>query len=90
LTARLSLKVVPSASRTQISGWLGATLKVKVTAPPEKGKANAAVEQLIAATLGLPPGSARIVSGSGSPLKVVQIQGLSLDEILQRLEAPAV
>jgi uncharacterized protein (TIGR00251 family) len=37
------VKVVPGSSRDQIMGWLGDPLKIKVTAPPEKGKANEAV-----------------------------------------------
>ncbi len=58
---------------------------MKVSAPPEKGKANAAVEALVARTLDLPIGAARIVSGSTAPQKVMEIQGLSMDEIMQKL-----
>lgn len=46
--ARLTVKVVPGSSRDQIVGWLGDALKVKVTAPPEKGRANAAVVAILA------------------------------------------
>lgn len=37
---RLSLKLVPGSSRDEVVGWLGDSLKVKVKAPPEKGRAN--------------------------------------------------
>ena len=37
---RLNVKVGPGSSRNQIVGWLGDALKIKVTAPPEKGKLN--------------------------------------------------
>lgn len=40
---RLAVKVVPGSSRDQIVGRLGDALKIKVTAPAEKGKANTAV-----------------------------------------------
>jgi len=56
---RLKLKVVPGAGSAGIVGWLGPALKVRVTAPAEKGKANAAVTALLAAELGLPPAGLR-------------------------------
>ena len=84
---RLSLKVVPGASKTEIAGWLGETLKVRVSAPPERGRANAAVEATIAEALGLPARAARIVVGSQSPRKVIEIEGLSAAEVRSRLVA---
>ena len=86
---RLSIKVVPGSSRSGIVGWLGDTLKVRVTAPPERGKANLAVETLLREALGLSAGAARIVSGGSSPRKVVEIVGLSEREIRRRLSDAA-
>jgi uncharacterized protein len=63
-------------------------LKVRVCAPPEKGKANAAVEAMVARILNLPAGSVEIVSGTSSQHKVIEIRGLSKDEILKKLGAP--
>jgi uncharacterized protein (TIGR00251 family) len=85
LADRLKIKVLPGASSSGIAGWLGDTLKVRVSAPPEKGKANAAVEALLAKALDLPDGAVRIASGQSSPRKVVEIDGLSHAEILERL-----
>lgn len=51
--AEIAVKVVPSASRAQIVGFREGVLKVRVTAPPEAGKANRALEELLAAALGL-------------------------------------
>lgn len=82
---RLQVKVVPGASRSALAGWLGETLKVRVTAPPEKGKANAAVEAMLCEALRLPPGGVRIVSGRHSTRKLVEIRGLSRAEIRERL-----
>ena len=87
---RLPLKVVAGSSRSGIVGWLGDTLRVRVTAPAERGKANAAVEALLSEALGLPRGGARIVSGSSSPRKVVEIVGLAEVEIRRRLADAAV
>lgn len=87
--ARLTVKVVPGASRNEISGWLGDALKVRVAAPPERGRANAAVEALICDALELPDGSARVVAGAASARKVLEISGLPEAEILRRFCKPA-
>jgi uncharacterized protein YggU (UPF0235/DUF167 family) len=47
LSSRLTVKVVPGSSRDQIVGGLGDALKIKVTAPPEKGRGNEAVVSLL-------------------------------------------
>jgi len=82
---RLTLKVVPGASGDGIAGWLGETLKVRVAAPAERGRANAAVEELLAGALGVATNRVRIVAGRASPRKVVEISGLSETEIRRRL-----
>lgn len=76
---------MPGASRSHIAGWLGDALKIRVSAPPEKGKANAAVAAVVAAALGLPAGSVAVVSGKSSPRKLVEVRGLSREEIVKRL-----
>lgn len=63
-------------------GWLGDSLKVKVKAPPEKGRANDAVVALLADRLGVDASSIAAVSGHGSPAKVVAVEGLD-DEAIQ-------
>jgi len=84
---RLKIKVVPGASYSGICGWLGDSLKVRVSVPPEKGKANQRVERMVAKALALPGRSVRIVAGKTSPQKVVEIDGLTIQEIRQRLES---
>lgn len=86
VTTKIKIKVVPGASSSGVSGWLGESLKVRVCQPPEKGKANAAVESIICSALNLSNGSAKIVSGTCSQQKIVEIYGLSNAEIHQRLE----
>ena len=75
ITARptLKLKVVPRASRNAIVGWIGDRLKVAVTAPPEKGRANAAVVKLLARELGVRQADLRITTGETSSAKTVVI-----------------
>ncbi len=86
---RLALKVVPGASSEGIAGWLGETLKVRVRAPAERGRANAAVERTLSAALGVGPDRVRIVAGGASPRKVIEIAGLSEAQVRGRLEEAA-
>jgi len=69
----LRIKVVPKSSADRISGWVGDRLKVQVTAAPERGKANDAVVELLAETLGVPRRAVRIAAGAASPLKTVEV-----------------
>jgi uncharacterized protein (TIGR00251 family) len=82
---KLPIKVVPASSRNCIAGWLGERLKVRVTAPAERGKANAAVETIIAEALGVSKEHIRVVTGQTSARKVVEIAGLSEDQVYLRL-----
>jgi len=86
--ARIPLKVIPGSSRDYVAGWLENVLKVRVRAPPERGKANTAVEKLVANALSIPPNAVRIVSGMTAARKTVEISGLSLAEIHERLSKP--
>lgn len=83
---RLPVKVVPNASRSAIAGWLGDELKVRVAQPPEKNRANREVEALLGAALGLPVANVRVVRGHTSPRKLIEIDGLTMPELRQRLD----
>lgn len=54
----------------------------------EKGRANAAVTQLLAARLAVPPSGVRLARGGSSRDKLFEVDGLSEDELLRRLGAP--
>jgi uncharacterized protein YggU (UPF0235/DUF167 family) len=85
----LQVKVVAGASRDAIDGWLGDTLKVRVVAPPERGKANAAVERLVAEAVGLPKGRVSVVSGHTVTRKTLELVGVSdLDVHLKLRKGP--
>jgi len=85
MSVKLSVKVVPGASRDEISGWLGDELKVRVSAPPEKGKANKAVERVLANALGLSSKDVSVVAGKTNPGKTVELNGIDETELHQRL-----
>ena len=82
---RLKVKAVPGASRSEIVGRLGESLKVRVAAPPEGGKANREILGLLAARLGLPAADVTLVSGAAAPAKVVACRGLSAEQAWARL-----
>lgn len=83
---KLRIKVIPSSSRDCIAGWLEDILKVKVQAPPEKGKANKSVIKVLEKSLKLPKGSIVIESGLTSCNKIVEINNCSEDIIKQQLK----
>ncbi len=81
----LRIKAVPGAKRDQIAGPLGDRLKVRVAAPPEGGKANAAICALIAKALDLKPSAVTLIAGHTNPEKSVRIEGLDADAVRERL-----
>ncbi len=82
---KLSLKIVPGSSRDVIVGWLGDDLKIKVRAKAEQGKANAAVEKVLAKTLGLSLKDVQITAGKTASRKTVEIAGIDAAELNEKL-----
>lgn len=81
----LAIKAIPNAPRSEIAGWLGAALKVKVHAPPVEGKANEALCEFLAEQLGVPRRAVSVLRGDTSRQKLVRIDGLSAAEVQARL-----
>ena len=84
--ARLRVHVTPGAREEQIAGWHGGSLRVKVRARPEKGRANQAVLRLLARRLGVAPANLSIVHGAASRDKLVEVEGLNEEELRARLD----
>jgi uncharacterized protein (TIGR00251 family) len=80
----LRIKVVPSASRSEIVGPLGDRLKVRVAAPAEGGKANRAVIDLLREWLDAE--DFEITDGLSAPRKTVRVRGVAA-EALEKLIA---
>lgn len=74
-TLRIAIHVTPKSGRDEVAGWRGGELSVRVTAPPEGGKANAAACAVLARLLGVPKSSVRVVRGETSRHKQVEIEG---------------
>jgi len=86
-STRLRLRVVPgsNATRVGVTGRYGDAWKIRVAAPPERGKANEATLDLLAETLGLSVTDLRLVSGLSSRDKIVEVSGLTNEEAERRL-----
>jgi hypothetical protein len=82
---RIAVKVVTRASRNRVAGRVGDRLKVCVTAPPERGRANELVEETLAEFFGVGCRTVRIVSGATSSIKEVEVAGISVSEVETRL-----
>lgn len=79
-------KVVPGSSGpTRICGLLDGMLKVKVSAAPERGKANECLLKFLAGLLGVKKNALGIVSGQTHPVKRVQVSGMSAEMLLKKL-----
>src|SRR4051812_31014483 len=81
----LAIKAVPNAPRSEVVGWLGDALKVKVHAPPLEGRANAALCEFLAEQLDVPRRAVTLARGDTSRRKLVRIEGLTLLEVRARL-----
>ena len=84
----VDLRVQPRARRAGLA-MAGDTLKAAVTAPPEDGKANAALIALIAKTAGRPASSVRIVSGHTARTKILEIDGFDAAGLAAAFGEPA-
>lgn len=79
-------KIVPgSNSPTRFCGLLDGMLKVKVSAAPEKGKANKSLLEFLAGQLGVKKNAIEIISGQTSPVKQIRVKGLSKENLQKKL-----
>ena len=80
-------KIVPGSNGpTRICGLLDGMLKIKVSAPPEKGKANQCLVRFLAQTLDVKKNAVSIVAGERSPVKRVQVLGISAETLRKKLK----
>jgi uncharacterized protein (TIGR00251 family) len=83
--ATLAIKAIPNAPRSEVVGWLGDALKVKVHAPPVEGRANEALCDFLAVYLKVPRRAVEVLRGDTSRQKTVRINGLNAAELQARL-----
>ena len=79
-------KIVPGSSGpTRFCGLLDGMVKVKISAPPEKGKANQCLLKFLAKEIDMKKNAVSIISGKTSPVKHVKVSGISADKLLKKL-----
>ena len=87
--AKISLKVYPNASRNEVVGFAEGVLRVKIAAPPVRGKANKELLSFLSRLLGISQTALAISRGHTSRNKTVTVRGLGQDEVLARLSPEA-
>jgi len=80
----LPIKVIASSSVNKVVGWESHHLKVKLTAPPEKGKANEALIDILADFFGIAKSKISILQGHTNPKKTVCLGGMT-KEMVERI-----
>ncbi|MHC4640740.1 MAG: DUF167 domain-containing protein [Planctomycetota bacterium] len=80
-----AVKVVPGSSRTAVCGLLDGMVKIKVSAAPEKGKANKCLLDFLAKQLGVKKNAVSIISGKTSAVKGVRVMGISAEQLSNKL-----
>ena len=81
------VKVQPGAAKNEIVGVQGDALKIKINAPPVKGKANRALIDFLAEKLGVKKSEIKIISGHRSKIKKIKVlgEGAKIKEKIQNL-----
>ncbi|MFC1861301.1 DUF167 domain-containing protein [Chloroflexota bacterium] len=82
---RLSLRIHPNVARNEVVGMVEGVLRIKIAAPPDKGKANRKLISFLSKCLNVSKDHLDIVSGLTSRNKVIAIEGLDREEALKRL-----
>jgi uncharacterized protein (TIGR00251 family) len=83
--SRINIYVQPRASKTTVAGMHDGCVKVRLAAPPVDGAANAALIEFVAERLRLAKSRVRIVSGQTSRRKVVEVEGVTGEQLAQAL-----
>ena len=81
------VRVLPRSRRDEVAGSHGDALKVRLTAPPVRGKANRALREFLADQLGVSTSDVEILTGHTSRQKRVRVMGVSADAVRALLSA---
>lgn len=83
--ATLAVRAQPGARKNAVVGEQAGALKVAVTAPPEDGRANAALVEVLKDWLGVKRSQVELIAGTTSRNKVVLVRGMTADQLAARV-----
>ena len=86
-STRLHVKVTPRASHNEVDGFTDGIMYVRVAALPDRGKANNELIDFLSMILDIKKSSLHLLKGHTSRNKVIAVDGLSLESIIQRISA---
>ncbi len=84
-SVRLSVRVQPRASRSEVVGEHDGALKVRLAAPPVEGEANRELVRFLGKLLGVAPSRVSVVAGATAKSKVVEIEGVAVQDVARAL-----
>jgi len=81
LVTKIRVRVNPGASRTQLMGVEDGVYKIRLAAPPVKGKANKELRNYIAKLVGVRKADVEINAGEHARMKTISIRGIEAKEV---------
>ena len=82
---KISIKVQPNSNRNEVVGVVNGVWKIKIAAPPDKGKANKELVDFLSELLDIKKDRINILRGQTSHNKIVEIEGLSAESLSARM-----
>ena len=82
---KISIKVQPNSNRNEVVGVVNGVWKIKIAAPPDKGKANKELVDFLSEWLDIKKDRINILRGQTSHNKIVEIEGLSAESLSARM-----
>jgi uncharacterized protein len=82
---KIPIKVTPNAGKNNVIGLVNGVWKIKIAAPPDKGKANKELVAFLSNVLGIKKDNIEIITGHIGHHKIIGVSGLSQGEIMKKL-----
>ena len=82
---RIKFRIIPNARKTELAGEYADAVKIKLSAPPVEGKANAELIKFLSKSLGVSKSSIAFVSGETSKDKLLEIPNFDTKSLIEKL-----